>query len=95
MDDANRKTGAAPSLSFAAISALQQGNKIEAIKIVRAERNLGLKEAKDAVDDYVRTQPALAAAFAAAQARTKQAALGWLAVLVGLAILVYYFLAKP
>lgn len=42
-----------------AVGALRNGNKIEAIKIVRLERNLGLKEAKDLVDDYVRRDPGL------------------------------------
>ena len=32
---------------------------IEAIKLVRVERNLGLKEAKDLVDAYIRSQPSL------------------------------------
>ena len=95
MDNADRNTSAAPALSIAAISALHQGNKIDAIKIVREERGIGLKEAKDAVEDYVRRQPALQSAFAAAQAETKRTALRWLAVLIGLAILGYYFLARP
>ena len=89
-----RIASTAPMLSVAAISALQQGNKVEAIKIVRAERNLGLKEAKDAVEDYIRSQPALQASFASAQAETKRSALLWLAVLIGLAFLVYQFLVK-
>jgi len=95
MDDSNRKTSAVPALSIAAISALQQRNKTEAIKIVREERNIGLKAAKDAVEDYVRSQPALQSSFAAAQAETKRTALRWLAMLIGLAILAYYLLAKP
>jgi ribosomal protein L7/L12 len=36
-----------------ALAALQTGNKVEAIKLVRAARGLGLKEAKDLVDHYV------------------------------------------
>ena len=80
---------------MAAISALHDGNKIEAIKIVRAERNIGLKEAKDVVEDYVRSQPALQFSFGAAQAETKRNALRWLTMLIGLAILAYYFLTKP
>ena len=95
MDDSNRKTSAVPALSIAAISALQQRHKTEAIKIVREERNIGLKAAKDAVEDYVRSQPALQSSFAAAQAETKRTALRWLAMLIGLAILAYYLLAKP
>ena len=94
MDDSNRNKSAVPPLSIAAISALQQGNKIEAIKIVREERNIGLKQAKDAVEDYVRSQPALQSSFAAAQAETKRTALRWLAMLIGLAILAYYLLGR-
>jgi ribosomal protein L7/L12 len=38
------------TLPAAAMSALQQGHKIEAIKLTREHYNLGLKEAKDLVD---------------------------------------------
>jgi len=55
MPDASRP------LPPAAVAALSNGNKIEAIKIVRQEWGTDLKDAKDAVDAYVRTQPALAA----------------------------------
>ena len=41
-------------LSPAAIAALWKGQMIEAIKVVRQEQNLGLKEAKDAVEAYLR-----------------------------------------
>ena len=81
-------------MSAAAVSALRRGNKIDAIKIVREERNIGLKEAKDAVEDYLRNDPALQSSLAASQANAKRAALRWLAVLVGLAILAYYFLTR-
>ncbi len=94
MDTENRRAAAAPELSNAAISALRQGNKIEAIKIVRMEQNIGLKEAKDAVEDYVRSHPALEASLATAQAGTKRSALVWLAVLVVLVLLGYQFLVK-
>lgn len=80
------------SLPVAAISALHRGNKIEAIKLVREERGIGLKEAKDAVDEYVRTQPSLQSTFAAAQAQSGRTALLWLAILIGCAILLYVFL---
>ena len=46
-------------LSPAAIAALWKGQMIEAIKVVRQEQNLGLKEAKDAVEAYLTTQPDL------------------------------------
>ena len=95
MDDANRVSGTASGMSIAAISALHRGNKIEAIKIVREERNIGLKEAKDAVEDYVRTHPAIQASMDAAQAEAKRSVSLWLAALVVLALLAYYFLARP
>jgi ribosomal protein L7/L12 len=95
MDDINRKTNAGPPLTIGAISALHSGNKIEAIKIVREERHIGLKEAKDVVDDYVRSQPALQSVLAAAQTEAKRSALLWLAALIALALLGYYFLTKP
>lgn len=95
MDVANRKASTTPTLSAAAISALHQGNKIEAIRIVREEQDIGLKEAKDAVDDYVRSQPALQSLLAAAQSEVKRSALLWLAALIVLALLAYYFMARP
>ena len=41
-------------LPNAAVEMLWRGDVIAAIKVVRAERNLGLKEAKDLVDAYIR-----------------------------------------
>ena len=49
------------SLPPAAAAAVAAGNMISAIKIVRVERRLGLKEAKDAVDEYVSLHPELRA----------------------------------
>jgi len=45
------------TLSQKAISALEQGGKIEAIKIARVENNLGLKEAKELVEDFLEKNP--------------------------------------
>jgi ribosomal protein L7/L12 len=42
------------------VAAIQQGNKIEAIKRLRATRGIDLKDAKDLVDAYVRADPLLA-----------------------------------
>jgi ribosomal protein L7/L12 len=38
---------------------LHAGQKIEAIKQLRLEQHLGLKEAKDIVDEYARQHPEL------------------------------------
>ena len=45
------------SLPPAALQALQQGRMIEAIKIVRTEHNLGLKQAKEKVEQYMQQHP--------------------------------------
>jgi ribosomal protein L7/L12 len=81
-------------LPLAAVSALQRGNKIEAIKIVRAERGLGLKEAKDLVEGYLQTQPGLQASLSAAQSESGRKALLWLALLIGAGLLVYLLLFR-
>lgn len=39
------------------IAAIRQQRKIEAIKILREHRGIGLKEAKDAVEGYLRDNP--------------------------------------
>ena len=81
-------------LSETAVAALQRGNKIEAVKLVRIEQGIGLKEAKDLVEAYLRTQPALQRTFDAKQTQTKQSALLWLVVLIGAAILLYFLFVK-
>lgn len=77
-------------LPVAAIAALHKGNKIEAIKIVRSERNIQLKEAKGAVEGYLRSQPALQASLAAKQVEALRSALRWLFIVVALAAMVYF-----
>ena len=91
----DRNTTAVPPLSTAAIAALHRGNKIEAIKITREERHIELKEAKDAVEEHMRSQPSLESSFAAAQTETKRSVLLWLVALIALALVAYYFLIKP
>lgn len=79
-------------LPDAAFAALQAGNPIAAIKILREQRKLGLKEAKDIVDGYVQEQPALQRAIAATRAREVRKALLVLAVVAALALVVCVFL---
>lgn len=56
--------GSLPPLSNDAMTALRGGNMIEAIKFIRAEQGLGLKEAKDVAEGYVRMYPELADVYA-------------------------------
>lgn len=60
------------TLSNAAVELLWRGDVIAAIKVVRAERNLRLKEAKDLVDTYIRSQPSLRQKMEQVQAETWQ-----------------------
>jgi len=82
-------TTAQPPLSPPAIAALHKGNKIAGIKIVRQELNIGLTEAKDAVERYLASQPSLQSALAAQQSEVKRRVLLWLAAIIGLAIVTY------
>lgn len=49
------------------VSALSKGEKIEAINLLREARGIGLKEAKDIVEEYVESHPELSRQLAAAQ----------------------------
>ena len=82
------------ALSYAAQQALQRGNKIEAIKILREERKLSLKDAKDLVDQHIANHPDLQAQFAVAQATSLRQGLVWLVILALAGALGFYFLTK-
>ena len=45
----------APQYSDAVLQAVQAGRKVDAIKLLREERGLGLKEAKHEIDRLART----------------------------------------
>jgi len=72
-------------LPTAAIAAPTKGHKIEAIKIVRQEWSIGLKEAKDAVETYVKTRPDLTSQFQEAGNRLWL----WLLILLTAILLIY------
>lgn len=78
----------------AAVAALEQGNTIEAIKIVRLDRGLGLKESKDLVDAYLKSRPDLQRRLDAAQAEARQGLVRWLSILLALAGAVAYFVIQ-
>lgn len=58
-EDATRRGNT--RLPAQALAALQQNRKIEAIKIVREQHGIGLKEAKDFVEAYIAGDVALQA----------------------------------
>ena len=81
-------------LPKAAVEALWHGNVIEAIKVVRQERNTGLKEAKDLVDAYLASQPALKKKMDQVLATAQQRFIRWLIVFLALAAGVVYFVMR-
>ncbi len=79
----------ASPLPAAAIAAARQGDKVAAIKILNAETNIGILKSKKRIEDYIRTQPALQAAYDAADMKAKMAALRWFMVLLALTVLAF------
>jgi ribosomal protein L7/L12 len=75
----------------AAIEALWQGNVIEAIKVVRQERNIGLTEAKEAVETYIASEPALKKKMDQVLATAKQKFIQWFIGFLVLAVGMAYF----
>ena len=77
-----------------AVSALWRGNVIEAIKFVRVQHNIGLKEAKNQVDAYLRSQPSLKNKMNAAQAEAREGFMRWLVVFLLIGAAAGYWLMQ-
>ena len=75
-----------------ALNELYAGNKIGAIKYTREHNRIGLKDAKDFVEDYIDKNPAIKAEMDAVQAESLRRFLHWLipAILL-IGFCVYYF----
>ena len=73
--------------------ALQRGNKIEAIKRLREQTGLGLKEAKDAVEMAATLHPQ-PDDLSPGQVRSSGGGIWWAAVVLGLAFLLGYWLLR-
>ena len=76
-----------------ALRALERGNKIDAIKSVRATFGVGLKEAKEIVEQHIEANPSTKKRMAAANAESAKSTLGWLFAVIAFAMVAYYFLA--
>jgi ribosomal protein L7/L12 len=74
----------------AAVTALSRGQMIEAIKIVRQQWSVDLKQAKDAVDAYVRAHPTVAATNDA-NVTVHRGGIPWLIVVLVLGLALAYF----
>lgn len=86
-------TGNDKDLPREAIAALERGSKIEAIKCVRVARGVGLKDAKEVVEDYLDRSPRVKGRMAAANAERARGSFRWLVLAAVLAALAYYFLS--
>ncbi|MGA0024222.1 MAG: ribosomal protein L7/L12 [Burkholderiales bacterium] len=75
----------------AAVAALEKGSKIEAIKIVRIDQGIGLKEAKDVVEQYLDAKPDLQSRMNAASIEAAKGGLGWIFLVAVVALAVFYF----
>ncbi len=82
-----------PTLSQTAIDALRQGRKIEAIKLLREDAGLGLKEAKETVEAYERLHPTPAHA-SGPEADSIAGRIFVSAIVTGLAIAIYRAFAE-
>jgi hypothetical protein len=80
------------AIPVAAVVALQEGNKIQAIKLVREATGLGLKQANDLTSAYIASDPALQEKFAAIAARGRRGCLMTIAMIV--AAIVAYVVAR-
>ncbi len=71
------------------VDALRRGDKIEAIKLLREQTGIGLKEAKDAVEASEIEGPAKSPGEVPRRMR-----IPWLVLLVAIAFVAYTFLGK-
>jgi ribosomal protein L7/L12 len=84
--------GSPVELPVEALAALQSGNKIEAIKLLRVARRIDLKDAKDLVDRHIEGQPGLERQMRAAGAEQGRKLAFALAVTIAIGAAVYFFL---
>ena len=78
-------------LPKAAVEALRKGNLIGAIKVVRQEQKIGLKEAKAQVEDYIASQPALKKKMDKVLVEAQQKFIRWMIGLLVLAAVAAFF----
>jgi len=88
---------AAAALPFSVASAMMQGNKLEAIRLLREQGGLGLEEAKATVEAYEREHPAADRHRAPGEVPRTSGAV-WvvlIVVLAGLVLLARHLFASP
>jgi hypothetical protein len=86
------QTMPADALSANVIEALNRGHKIEAVRLVREQTGMGLKEAKDTVDAYERTHPKTSTHVSPGEVRSGGNGMWWVVAVVVVAVAAYYLL---
>jgi ribosomal protein L7/L12 len=81
-------------LSGAAIAALERGSKIDAIKSVREERGIGLKDAKDVVEEFLAGNPEVQGRLNAASLEGAKGSLRWLLLVAAIATAVILWFGR-
>ena len=76
------------------VDALQKGHKIEAIRLMREQTGLGLKEAKDAVDGYQQMHLPAAGGLSPGQVGDTGSGIWWVIVLVLVCLVGYMVLRR-
>lgn len=69
-----------------------KGQVIDAVELVRLEQHIGFNEAKDLIDTYLRSQPALRNQIDEAQADAREGLLRWFIFLLAGGVGLAYFL---
>jgi len=77
-----------------AIAALEKGSNIDAIKVVRQAQGIGLKDAKDVVEDFLRGHPELEGRLAAASLAAAQGSLRWLLLVAAIGMGAFLWLGR-
>lgn len=75
------------------ITALERGSKIDAIKFLRESSGVGLKEAKEMVEEFIERSPDVKMRMDAANVKSAAGALRWLIPIIAIAVAVYFYLA--
>ena len=83
--------GSSDQLPASVLSAIDSGNKIEAIKLLREQTGLGLKEAKDAVEAMTMPKPGMTRNFPTVEKPASGRTVWWLLMVAALGFAGYYF----
>jgi ribosomal protein L7/L12 len=85
------------ALTRVAIAAIESGHLIQAIKIIRIDTGLGLKESKELVEAYLTSHPAIKEKFQANRTTvkiTQETVIHMIIVMAGLAVAYWIYAPK-